>query len=106
MQTVSERLSQRVLDNYSNIVSGVNEVASVERDLQARSCLNRSLIRRRSNAEAGGPPGGPSRQTVAKKSQAGRHIRSSAASETPDEEQSSRHTFWKGPLGARASVYM
>ena len=40
-QTVSERLSQHVLDNYSNIVSGVNEVASVERDLQVRAWRTR-----------------------------------------------------------------
>ena len=34
MQTVSERLSQHVLSNYSKFVAGVTEVASVERDLQ------------------------------------------------------------------------
>lgn len=37
MQTVSERLSQHVLSNYSKFVAGVTEVASVERDLQAWS---------------------------------------------------------------------
>ena len=34
MQTVSERLSQHVLNNYSRFVAGVTEVASVEHDLQ------------------------------------------------------------------------
>ena len=34
LQTVSERLSQHVLSNYSKFVAGVTEVASVERDLQ------------------------------------------------------------------------
>lgn len=34
VQTVSERLSQHVLNNYSKFVAGVTEVASVERDLQ------------------------------------------------------------------------
>lgn len=38
-QVVSERLSQHVLDNYSKFVAGVTEVASVERDLQARQTL-------------------------------------------------------------------
>ncbi|CAL8467285.1 g6822 [Coccomyxa elongata] len=34
LETVSERLSQHVLSNYSKFVAGVTEVASVERDLQ------------------------------------------------------------------------
>ena len=34
VQTVSERLSQHVLSNYSKFVTGVTEVASVEQDLQ------------------------------------------------------------------------
>lgn len=37
VQTVSERLSQHVLKNYSRFVAGVTEVASVERDLQVNS---------------------------------------------------------------------
>lgn len=37
LQTVSERLSQHVLNNYSKFVAGVTEVASVERDLQVPS---------------------------------------------------------------------
>ncbi len=36
MQTVSERLSQHVLNNYSRFVAGVTEVASVEHDLQVK----------------------------------------------------------------------
>ena len=36
LQTVSERLSQHVLSNYSKFVAGVTEVASVERDLQVQ----------------------------------------------------------------------
>ena len=34
LQTVGEKLSQHVLANYEEFVSGVNEVASVERNLQ------------------------------------------------------------------------
>jgi len=40
MQTVSERLSQHVLSNYSKFVAGVTEVASVERDLQVSKCCS------------------------------------------------------------------
>ena len=47
-QVVSERLSQHVLDNYSKFVAGVTEVASVERDLQARAHLQR-LVHAASN---------------------------------------------------------
>ena len=39
VQTVSERLSQHVLSNYSKFVTGVTEVASVEQDLQVPSPL-------------------------------------------------------------------
>ena len=37
LQTVGEKLSQHVLANYEEFVSGVNEVASVERNLQVRT---------------------------------------------------------------------
>jgi hypothetical protein len=39
-QSVSEKLSIHVLHNWDRFVEGVNEVASVERDLEVRSsCL-------------------------------------------------------------------
>jgi hypothetical protein len=44
MQTVSERLSQHVLSNYSKFVAGVTEVASVERDLQVDLHLRFSFL--------------------------------------------------------------
>ena len=44
MQTVSERLSQHVLNNYSRFVAGVTEVASVEHDLQVKP-ISWSLLR-------------------------------------------------------------
>lgn len=37
LQTVGEKLSQHVLANYEEFVSGVNEVASVERNLQVKT---------------------------------------------------------------------
>ena len=37
LQTVGEKLSQHVLANYEEFVSGVNEVASVERNLQVNT---------------------------------------------------------------------
>ena len=39
-QVVGEKLSRHVLANYEEFVRGVNEVASIEKDLQVRvACL-------------------------------------------------------------------
>ena len=37
MQVVGEKLSLHVLANYEEFVRGVNEVASIEKDLQVRA---------------------------------------------------------------------
>lgn len=39
MQVVGEKLSLHVLANYEEFVRGVNEVASIEKDLQVCTCL-------------------------------------------------------------------
>ena len=42
---MSEKLSQHVLKNYSAFVSGVNEVASIEQDLQVSPCTRWMCVR-------------------------------------------------------------
>lgn len=54
MQTVSERLSQHVLSNYSKFVAGVTEVASVERDLQVSICMRLHPAYMLSQPQSGG----------------------------------------------------
>lgn len=44
VQIVSEKLSQHVLKNYSAFVSGVNEVASIEQDLQVGAPAERCMF--------------------------------------------------------------
>lgn len=49
MQVVGEKLSRHVLANYEEFVRGVNEVASIEKDLQVAKpsalCLHEQFIR-------------------------------------------------------------
>ena len=42
MQVVGEKLSLHVLANYEEFVRGVNEVASIEKDLQVCILLQRN----------------------------------------------------------------
>ena len=43
LQVVGEKLSLHVLANYEEFVRGVNEVASIEKDLQVCNCKSCSF---------------------------------------------------------------